>query len=103
MNELTKKQKLEVVELAIKRFEELPQFLCNLLDNCIYDLGYYTEIGGYTNNMIIKVQDALIPEFSQFKPKDKKRENAWFKLNQEGNEKRLEILNELYKLIKKQL
>jgi hypothetical protein len=101
MNELTKEQKLQVIEDCIKTHKIYPGYLCFLLAKSAFKFSYIDFLT-YINIYHSEISTTLIPEFLSFKPEDKIVKGSWFGDVDEGSEKRLEVLYELYDLIEKQ-
>jgi hypothetical protein len=100
MKELTKKQKLEVIEECIKDLEREPEYLCALIPLTAYHLGMISFLN-YSPNTNGNIATDLIPELLTFKPEDKEIGEAWFMWDKQGHERRREVLTELRDLIKK--
>jgi hypothetical protein len=98
MKELSKEQKLKVLEEAINKYNG--DYLCPLIARESYFRGYLTndEYGQTSNEVIVRT---LIPELLQFKPRGKNIYAPWFGscLNPESIAKRLSTLKELVEII----
>jgi hypothetical protein len=95
MKELTKEQKLEVLEICIRDYGVYPGYLCCLITRSAYSIKMisHDDYCNYSNSIIATI---LIPELLTFKPEGRKIGDAWFC----DYERRKEVLDELYKLIK---
>jgi hypothetical protein len=99
MKELTKEQKIKVIEAAIEEYRKSPSFLCYILEDCAIDLCYIK----FNDCMYIgadKIVASLIPEFLELKPEKVDPEDAWFGSIERGKVKRLNVLCRLYDNIK---
>jgi hypothetical protein len=99
MKELTKEQKLEVLEECIRKHKVNTYYLCSLIARSAHSAKMINN-DEYRCNAHSTVAITLIPEFLRFKPEDKKIGEAWFGGIATGYEKRKEVLDELYELIK---
>jgi hypothetical protein len=99
MKELTKEQKLEVLKECIREYKVLPIYLCPLIA-CTARSIYMINDNEYFNHSNSTIAKTLIPELLKFKPEDKELNMGWFGGRETGYEKRKEVLDELYELIK---
>ena len=88
--ELTTEQKLEVIKIAKSKIFNYSNYMCPCISNSIRELGFKINL--------INPED-YIPEFLKFRPKETYRGSIWFSLDDSGNKKRIEVLDNLIQLL----
>lgn len=91
--ELTRQQKIEVLECAIIILEKGESyFMCVAIDKAYSIVSKRKHEGRETSLAINR-----IPELLEYKPAGIDRNLSWFPIGEEGMRKRIEILNEILK------
>ncbi|MDR1348279.1 MAG: hypothetical protein LBJ63_07660 [Prevotellaceae bacterium] len=97
IKELTKQQKLNVLNSILENLPNGDYFLCIKISLAAFYMDYITDEEYYFNDCS-DITASLIPELLQFKPKSKYENMRWFK----NGEERLEALKKLIKIIEEQ-
>jgi hypothetical protein len=101
MKELTRDQKVAIVERALRDHDGTP--LCIRLAGVATNMGFIT-FREWVNNSFPKVTQTLVPEILLFKPERVSGSQSWFgnPLLPESIEKRRQVLEELLDMLKNQ-
>jgi hypothetical protein len=99
MQELTNKQKLEVLKETLRYYDGY--CLCNVIAHEAY-LMDYIEVGEYDRYSNSSISNSLIPELLQFKPEGKRNGESWFGPTERpgSTAKRTQVLKDLIEMIR---
>lgn len=94
--ELTRQQKIEVLECAISMLEEGESYFMCVAIGKAYSIVFKCKHEERETSLAIN----RIPELLEYKPEGIDKDLSWFPIGEEGMRKRIEILNEILKKLK---